>query len=353
MSAAPVGNRPDVLVRAFERLVRRAQPWHARGWERGSAGHRTVGRALAWAVLAWAHGEFPRSVGLVERCARTFPQWFPREGPHECRGIWHGYRLRLDCSDYYQRLAFLLRHYHETALLRLLRAALMPGDTFIDGGANNGLVSMLGAWRVGRTGQVVAFEPGRVREQLEWHVRANGLAQITVHPVGLSDREELLVLHAPDPGNSGAGTFAPIPARYGDGRRDEGTARLVPGDSIVRPPGRAQVVLKLDVEGFEVRALAGFRSLIDAARPVIITEVNHEMLGMAGTSARELWNRMKGWGYRAFGYSTCRAAVRQTRLVLYEAPGADGPLPSDLAWVRQGTQGWRRLERFMQFGKPA
>ncbi|MCH8270919.1 MAG: FkbM family methyltransferase, partial [Planctomycetes bacterium] len=87
-------------------------------------------------------------------------------------------------SDYYQRLDFYLRRYHDGPLQMLLWRVLRPGDTFVDGGANTGLVSMFAAWQVGPRGRVLAFEPNPTpRAQLEWHVRKNGLGQVRVLPV--------------------------------------------------------------------------------------------------------------------------------------------------------------------------
>jgi FkbM family methyltransferase len=344
----------DRLAGALGRAALRLAPWHGRGWAgagwRGRA-HRSAGsivaRVVAW--YAWAQG--PRSVGLVQLCERAFPQWFPRDGWRECRGLWHGYRLRLDCSDYFQRLAWVLRRYHDGPLQVLIGRALRAGDVFVDGGANHGLVSMYAAWRVGSGGRVHAFEPGLVRQQLDWHVRENGLVQVVVHPVGLSDRDEKLRFRVPDPQNLGAGTLAPLPARYGAGARDEGEVRTVRGDDEVATPAGGQAVVKLDVEGFEVRALEGLRALIETARPLVITEVNQEMLGMAGSSALELWEWLTGRGYRAFEYSTRRAVLRQTRLVLRRlgVPGENGAaIPTDLAWLRPQSEAWRRLERWIE-----
>jgi FkbM family methyltransferase len=307
---------------------------------------------MAVRVVAWyARAQGPRSVGLVQLCERVFPQWFPRQGWRECRGLWHGYHLRLDCSDYFQRLAWVLRRYHDGPLQVLIGRALRPRDVFVDGGANDGLVSMYAAWCVGSGGRVHAFEPGLVRQQLDWHVRENGLVQVAVHPVGLSDREEELIFRVPDPQNLGAGTLAPVPARYGDGARDEGKVRTVCGDDEVEVPAGAQAVVKLDVEGFEVRALKGLRVLIETARPLVITEVNQEMLGMAGSGAAELWGWLTGRGYRAFEYSTRRAVLRQTRLVLRPAGalGENGAaMPTDLAWLQPQSEAWRRLERWIE-----
>jgi FkbM family methyltransferase len=346
--------RTDRLASAFDRAALRLGPWHAQerrrpGWT-GRA-HRAAGSAAAATLAAYARWEGPRCVGLVQACERAFPDWFPREGWRECRGLWHGYRLHLDCADYFQRLAWVLRRYHDGPLQRLIGAALEPGDVFVDGGANCGLISMYAAWRVGPAGRVHAFEPGRVRTQLDWHVRENRLSQVMVHAAGLSDRPEHLAFRVPDPQNLGAGTFAPIPVRYGPGGpgvEEEGVVPVVRADDVVELNAGGAVVIKLDVEGFEVRALEGMRGLIEHSNPLIVTEVNEEMLSMAGSSARQLWAWLSSRGYRAFDYSTGAGLLRRG-LMLKEVPAfAEGSLPTDLAWVRPGGIAWKRLSPWMR-----
>jgi hypothetical protein len=50
-------------------------------------------------------------------------------------------------------------HTYEAHNLRLLREILQPGDTFIDVGANIGILSLAARTAVGETGRVICFEP--------------------------------------------------------------------------------------------------------------------------------------------------------------------------------------------------
>lgn len=280
--------------------------------------------------------ELPRSVGLAEVAAGAFEGAWPREGVREGRGMWHGYRVRLDCADYFQRLTWILRRYPDVPTQHLLWRVLRPGDTVIDGGANIGLVSLFAAWRVGAMGCVHAFEPNpAAAERLRWHVAANGLSQVMVHEAGLSDAEGEAELVVPGSDNLGAGTFAAIPDRYGGSVLARAAARLARADDLGLEI-RGRLVVKLDVEGYEVRALRGMASLLEAHRPLILTEVNPEMLAQAGASAGELAEFLMSRGYEPFGYSTQRAIVRERRLVLRRMAVDD--LPVDVAWVQ--PHGW-------------
>ena len=319
------------------------------GWiaplARGRIRRATFGSLIRMTARAYARLELPRHKGLIERLIRDLPELWQRTGTRECRGLWHGCRLRLEMSDYYQRLDFYLRRYHDGPLQMLLWRVLRPGDTFVDGGANAGLVSMFAAWRVGPRGRVLAFEPNQTpRAQLEWHVRKNGLGQVRILPVGLSDQRCVLEFREPDPWNLGAGTFASIPRRYEKVAIRSYMARVVRGDDtpeLAQWPGAA--VVKLDVEGFEIRALHGLERFIERHRPLVITEINPEMLEMAGSSPEELWSFFESRGYRAFTYETRRAIVRQRRLVLTSVSALPHPPPTDLVWTHPDSDACARL----------
>ncbi len=303
-----------------------------------------------WGRL-YAKTEFRGAVKLLEAMqVANEPLWL-REGWRECRGVWHGYRMRLNIADFYQRWAYFLSRYHEVPLQVLMRHALRPGDAFIDGGANNGLVTMVGAWLVGKSGVVHAFEPNvTVHEQLSWHATTNGLTQVTAHRAGLSDVEEELVLQVPGSGNWGAGTFSALPNRYGGAVAEKCVAHTVLGDSLLPSlpdPSRSQVVIKLDVEGFELRALKGFDRMLRERLPMVMMEMNAEMLGMNKVTFQDVFDFMEGRGYKCFGFGEAPSLIRRQALVLRPVLKATDWMPADVAWIHPKSGLWKRLERSM------
>lgn len=304
-------------------------------------------RFVQFLARMYAKAELPRHVQILEviQVGRE-PLWL-KEGWRTCRGSWHGYTMRLNIPDFYQRWAWFLSRYHEVYVQVLMRNALRKGDIFIDGGANNGLVTMVGAWLVGKTGAVHAFEPNAtVHDQLVWHVNTNHLSQVTPHRAGLSDREETLTLRVPGSGNWGAGTFSSIPDRYGGVVSESCTAPLIPGDTLLPSlptrPG-CEMVIKLDIEGFELRALLGMEKILRERRPMVIMEMNSEMLGMNGVTFDHVFNHMTARGYRCFGFSDRRKIIRRHGVVLTPIPGANSPMPPDVAWIHPYSGIWQRL----------
>jgi len=323
--------------------VRRVAAWHDRFSVRHPRIASLMNSCVRGALTAYTRMELPRGVGLMEAAIAAMPGAWARSGERECCGLWHGGRMRLDLADYYQRLASYLGRYHEVPLQLLIRCALRSGDTFIDGGANNGLVSMAAAWRVGPSGKVWAFEPNPpVYERLRWHAEANGLSQIAAMPIGLSDKREELELLVPGRDNLGAGTCAPLPERYGGEVSQRGMVRLVRADEAGIDV-RGELMAKLDVEGFELRALRGMTSLIERHQPLVVCEMNAEMLRRAGASIEDVCGFMLARGYRGFGMDAGRAIARVRRLILTPLDLGRSPIPFDVAWIHPESQLWGRL----------
>lgn len=305
-----------------------------------------LARAVAKTATLYARLELPRGVGLLETTLVALPGAFLDTGEAECTGLWHRYRLRLDRSDYFQRLTLYLRRYHDVPTQLVIWRAVRPGDTVIDGGANIGLISLLAAWRTGPGGRVYAFEPGpAAANRLRWHASQNSLAQIDIRELGLSDTADEIPLTVPAGDNLGAGTFAPLPERH-TGAREVTIARTAPADALGLDI-RGSLVVKLDIEGYELRALRGMSALIERCRPLLLTEVNREMLAQAGASAPELAGFLTDRGYRPFEYTTHRTLLRQRRLVLREISGGE-EWPLDVAWIHPQGAHRDRLARFIR-----
>lgn len=307
-------------------------------------------RFFQFLARLYAKAELPRHVQVLEALqVHREPLWL-KEGWRECRGIWHGYTLRLNIADFYQRWAYFLSRYHEFPLQVVMLNALKKGDVFIDGGANNGLVTLVGAWLVGPHGAVHAFEPNvTVYDQTRWHVETNHLNHVTVHKTGLSDVVEELVLQVPGSGNWGAGTFSAIPDRYEGQIAESCTAKTMLGDSLLPslPKSPHEIAIKLDVEGFELRALQGFDTTLRERRPLVMMEMNAEMLGMNNVTFDDVFKFMNARGYRCFAFREKRRLLRCHGLELTHIPDASHPLPPDVAWLHPESGMWNRLARYM------
>jgi FkbM family methyltransferase len=98
-----------------------------------------------------------------------------------------------------------------------------------------------------------------------------------------------------DDGNRGARSVVPV-ASIDDASDENAVEAFIRLDEIAvgYPP---PTLIKLDVEGWEVRALRGAERTIRNHHPIIVCEVNRGALVRAGTSPEELHALLTGHGY--------------------------------------------------------
>lgn len=136
---------------------------------------------------------------------------------------------------------------------RLLIQSLAPGDIFVDIGANCGLFALPAARQVGPAGRVIAIEPSvEMLKRLRFNISANGFTNLTVVDAAVGDQ---------------AGT-----APFYLFESQQGKSGLVSGNDLPSVPVRVETLLqiciennvnridalKIDIEGFEDRALLPF-----------------------------------------------------------------------------------------------
>jgi FkbM family methyltransferase len=177
-------------------------------------------------------------------------------------------------------------------MLSLLR----PGDAMIDAGANIGLFAVLAASRVGPNGLVIACEPSpATMTLLRANVARNDFDWVELHEVAVAEQPGRLAFEDFGPG-SGFSSFAPENA--GSGTRVEvevTTLDELAGDRL----GQVRLV-KLDVEGAELRALRGASRLLGDARPDFIVELEPEHLQRQGSSVEALQACFEDASYVAY-----------------------------------------------------
>lgn len=204
----------------------------------------------------------------------------------------HGYRMRVNRADWLGRAVWAVGDY-ETAVGQVMQATLGEGDTALDIGANQGFFTLLMAGCVGPTGSVHSFEPiPGTRQLLQTNIALNKLDQCHVHGAAVTDEAGELEIWPGPADHSGIASLRPS---------DQTPALRVPAwrldDMTDLPKVR---LMKIDVEGAEMRALRGAMDLIERCRPVIVLEVTDEFLGQLGDSAAALWAMFSDLRYRVW-----------------------------------------------------
>jgi FkbM family methyltransferase len=164
---------------------------------------------------------------------------------------------------------------YEPCTTAVLKHVLHEGDTFVDIGANIGLISMVASRFVGASGSVISFEPSsRELARLRQHVEHNGLSNVRPVQAALGRHEGSAVLRVAGVGHSGLNT---IEKRFMYPGVEEAYTETVPVvrlDDALTQLGVGRVhVLKIDVEGGEHDVIEGARETITRDRPVLLLEV--------------------------------------------------------------------------------
>ncbi|MBL8756943.1 MAG: FkbM family methyltransferase [Phycisphaerae bacterium] len=295
-------------------------------------------------ALLWGRLELPRYRNVLNRVAGWDP--YPPATRRRVRGKVHGYMMDLVLDDWPERWCYFLGRYYEPHTQRLFQLALRPGDTFIDIGANIGMTALVAARLVGPSGRVLCFEPNpAARERLEHHVALNALQRvIETRPLGLADAPGELDLLVPE--HSGQATFA----RGAEGTRPppgvrRHRARVSTADAELAALAGAPMLLKIDVEGFELRVLRGMARTLESRRPAVVAETIPALLGRAGDTLPAVFEFMHAHRYRAFSVEYTPALWGWPgRLTLRPVPAAPTPaappLADDLLWLPVEPSVW-------------
>jgi FkbM family methyltransferase len=176
----------------------------------------------------------------------------------------------------------------------ILEATLKPGDTFFDVGAHCGFHTLGAAARVGQNGQVYAFEPAPARvADIQRHKDANGLSQITVVPMAVSEVDGAEVSFYVYEAASGLSSLR-HPGMDGASQISVKTVTL---DQFAEKEGEKgfPALIKVDIEGAEHLALRGAKGLLARPKPPTwLIELHYEdaarevlyLLGRAGYDVR-------------------------------------------------------------------
>jgi FkbM family methyltransferase len=221
--------------------------------------------------------------------ARLLGRFVPREGVRTATV--HGCRMTLDLSDYIQRMVYLGAY--ERWETRVVRRVLRPGMCFVDVGANVGYFTLLAARRVGPTGRVFAVEPSPwAADRLAAAIAENGLHHVRVERCGLGAAPGTATLYDPRPDNH-------TPTMLADAGSPGRTVPVRTLDECVREWGADRIdLLKIDVEGYEPAVFAGGeRALAGGTVRAVLCEFNPHWLHKAGSSSRELYRTLTGFGF--------------------------------------------------------
>lgn len=208
------------------------------------------------------------------------------------------------------------------------RSLLPEGATVVDVGANCGVVSHCCARAVGPEGVVHAFEPqGHLADGIRASAAVNGLANIVVHSMALSDTDATMELFVPT-GHSGGASL--------EGRRHSAggmrTVQVAESDTYLESLGLSEIrLLKIDVEGHEASVIRGMRQFFGRHA---VDFVLFESLGAIAPNSPD----SAGSLLMELGYSVYGVVKTMTGVVLVPAEVLAPEVVEDYLAVRAGLR---------------
>ncbi|MBN1824067.1 MAG: FkbM family methyltransferase [Endomicrobiales bacterium] len=233
-------------------------------------------------------------------------------GPFEFTVDFFGLKYSGNINRYLEWHVYFFGAYEKQELVFMSDAARKKGEkaVFLDIGANTGEYSLLLSRLCSK---VHSFEPYDViARQFNANVELNGIKNITLHEVGLGDRNETLDFFAPvNSHNTGTGTFV---AGHEPGNNTlYKKLEIKNADEYIAGLGLDRIdLIKIDVEGFERRVLNGLKDTIKKYRPAIFMEYSESTAGTFA-SAEEFKDFLAG-------YRISRVTANKTVLFFFNKP---------------------------------
>lgn len=203
-----------------------------------------------------------------------------------------GIKYKLNAKDHVMKQIYL-KGVYERNTFRHLSRLVKSSDTFVDVGAN------IGAYSVGlspfiKKGRIISFEPNpRALVYLEENIKLNNIENITVNKVGLSDDYETVTLYTP--------SLATASINKNKNSNEKEIISLITLDGYCKENGINNIdVLKIDVEGHEIKCLNGALEIIKKSKNMILVLEIDDNCANTDTSKQELFEFIQNLEFTAF-----------------------------------------------------
>jgi FkbM family methyltransferase len=212
-----------------------------------------------------------------------------------------GIRIMLEKNN---QLSFAIFNGFEEDELAFVWGFLKPGMGFLDIGANVGLFSLHAAKILQGSAPCLAVEPAsKTRSKLQENLALNNIQDVQILPWAFSDKTGELPLQLAEEGFDAFNSFAK-PFMGGKTGHEIVQTKTLDEWSLESPDLANSIrLVKLDVEGWEVKVLQGGRNWLAQERaPVFLVEFTEANAQHAGHTCTELFDFLLNLGYSWFRY---------------------------------------------------
>ena len=190
---------------------------------------------------------------------RRLLKFFVLKAPRIWDVTYKGLKLRLYPSQNYCDFQIVMHgSHHDEPDLNAFAKVVAGSKSFVDVGANVGIYTLIASQNMAAGGTIVSFEPAPdTSEKLIKNIALNGVTAATVMRHAVGDAETTLRLHVVAANNAGCNSLSEELGLTATGGGFDVPVKTL--QSALSTLGVHRIdVLKIDVEGFEDRALLPF-----------------------------------------------------------------------------------------------
>lgn len=202
-----------------------------------------------------------------------------------------GMKMKILSNDPGIGLNFLLRKEYEPTTTRLFIENIKPNYKVLDIGANYGYFTLLASKLAGSGGKIFAFEPDPENLMiLKENLKLNKCTNVKIENSAISDQIGGInfIQQKFNKGESAV-------AKGAEGTKVSSTTL----DSYFSKKAQNIDVMKIDIEGYEMKALLGAKKLIARSHKLkLFIEYNPERLSYYGDTPETLLKMLKKLGFR-------------------------------------------------------
>lgn len=203
---------------------------------------------------------------------------------------------------------------HEPTVTKLLPGFVRQGDTVLDIGANIGYYALLFSQLVGESGLVVAVEPHPQNAHvLELNLRLNRVTNVKVMPVAVSNEVGSAQMFV----STGSNWHSLHPTELTS--QETISVPTVTIDTIAAQLERTVDLIRMDIEGWEIKALEGAEGTLRRDRPSLVMEIHPAYMQQGDVQRFLMW-------LQSFGYEQGFVVLRR----------------DDFPWVKRPRRIWER-----------
>ena len=203
----------------------------------------------------------------------------------------NGINYKLDLSSF-NNWAIFWEIEVELVAKRKLFSLIKEGNNFIDIGAHIGQITLEAARIVGKEGKVFSFEPHpNTFAQFQHNVALNNFNNITECNFGLGDEVGKFYVEVIDENNAGMNRISK------NNSSNIAVEVKTLDDYLLTTDIKSLDFIKVDVEGFEYKALKGGEKTLLKWHPILFIELDDETLKAQNSSPKELLLYLNNVGY--------------------------------------------------------